>query len=35
MQGLTIFPLKISGHHGHHCTVVGFLTTYAISAYHH
>jgi hypothetical protein len=23
------------GHHGHDCMVVGFTTTYAISAYHH
>jgi len=26
---------KIWGHRGHDCMVVGFTTTYAISAYHH
>jgi hypothetical protein len=28
----TILP---SGCHGHDCVVVGFTTTFAISAYHH
>jgi hypothetical protein len=32
----TIISQKIKrGCHGHDCMVVGFTTTYAISAYHH
>ena len=27
--------ILIGGQHGHDCMVVGFTTTYAISAYHH
>jgi len=31
-----MFPIVIKrGRHGRDCMVVGFLTTYAISAYHH
>ena len=29
------FPLNCGGHHGPDCMVVGFITTYAISTYHH
>jgi len=30
-----LFPLGDLGRRGHDCMVVGFMTTYAISAYHH
>ena len=30
-----IKPIEHGGHCGHDCLVVGFITTYAISAYHH
>jgi hypothetical protein len=30
-----IITLHNEGHHGHDHMVVGFTTTYAISAYHH
>jgi len=34
IQGFYI-PVSTSGHCGHDRMVVGFITTYAISAYHH
>jgi hypothetical protein len=34
-SGIKIFPNSYQGRHGRDHVVVGFMTTYAITAYHH